>query len=324
MPKIALISGCTGQDGSYLAELLLEKGYEVHGIVRRSSTTAGLWRIQHILDRITVWNGDILDSGSIHDIVRSSQPDEVYHLACQSHVAVSFEKPAYTVESILTGTTNMLEAVRHSGCSIRFYQSSSSEMFGDSPPPHNEDTSFQPRSPYACAKLAAYWMVKIYREAYGMHASNGILFNHESPRRGEGFATRKITRAAARIKLGLQEKLHLGDVSNYRDFGFAGDYVQAMWLMLQQDEPDDYVVATGQSYTIERFLVDAFARLGLDHREQAVIGDDRYKRPADVQHLRGDAAKALRVLGWKPTVDFEELVNMMVDGDLKLAKKEVS
>lgn len=320
----ALITGISGQDGSYLAELLLSKGYEVHGIVRRSSTLAGLWRIKNILDKITMYYGDVTEGDCMSRLVREIKPSEVYHLAAQSHVAVSFEQPAYTVSSILGGTINMLEAVRCFAPEARYYQASSSEMFGASPPPQNEETPFLPRSPYACAKVAAYWAVRNYRDGYGMHASNGILFNHESPRRGEAFVTRKITLAAAGIKLGLQKELVLGDVDTSRDFGYAVDYVWAIWLMLQMDKPNDYVIATGESYTIREFLERAFDCLDLRYSDYVVFNDARYLRPLNVPALQGDASKARRILNWKPTVEFDSLVKMMIYVDFESARHETN
>ncbi|KXG78332.1 GDP-mannose 4,6-dehydratase [Fervidicola ferrireducens] len=329
--KRALITGITGQDGSYLTEFLLNKGYEVHGIIRRASTF-NTDRIDHIYRdphdpqaRLFLHYGDLTDGTGLRRILEKVQPDEVYNLAAQSHVKVSFEQPEYTADVVATGTLRLLEALRDyikvSGHKVRFYQAGSSEMFGASPPPQNEKTPFYPRSPYAVSKVAAYWYAVNYREAYGMFICNGILFNHESPRRGETFVTRKITRAATRIKLGLQDKLYLGNLDAKRDWGYAGDYVEAMWLMLQQDEPDDYVIATGESHSVREFLEEAFGLLGLDWRQYVEI-DPRYFRPTEVEHLLGDATKARQKLGWKPKVTFKELVKMMVEHDLELARQE--
>lgn len=329
--KRALITGITGQDGSYLTELLLEKGYEVHGIIRRASTF-NTGRLDHLFrdphekeTRLFLHYGDLSDGTALRRILEKSLPDEVYNLGAQSHVRVSFDEPEYTADIDATGTLRLLEALRdvvdgrRHPC--RFYQAGSSEMFGASPPPQNEKTAFHPRSPYAVAKVASHYFAMNYREAYGMFIVNGILFNHESPRRGETFVTRKITRAAGRIKLGLQDKLFLGNLSAKRDWGFAGDYVEAMWRMLQADAPDDYVVATGEAFSVEAFLEKAFVRLGLDYQKHVVI-DERYFRPSEVDHLLGDSAKVRERLGWKPRVTFDGLVAMMVDSDLALAKKE--
>ncbi len=329
--KKALITGITGQDGSYLAELLLEKGYEVHGIIRRASTfntdrIDHLYRDPHDPDaRLFLHYGDLTDGTGLRRILERVQPDEIYNLAAQSHVKVSFEQPEYTADVVATGTLRLLEALRDymqiSGREVRFYQAGSSEMFGAAPPPQSEKTPFYPRSPYAVAKVAAYWYAVNYREAYGMFIANGILFNHESPRRGETFVTRKITRAAGRIKLGLQKKLYLGNLDAKRDWGFAGDYVEAMWRMLQQPEPDDYVVATGESYSVREFLEEAFGLLDLDWRDYVEI-DPRYFRPTEVDYLLGDPTKAKKKLGWEPKVSFKELVKMMVEHDLELARQE--
>jgi GDPmannose 4,6-dehydratase len=320
--KKALITGITGQDGSYLAEFLLKKGYEVHGLIRRASTF-NTERIDHLYTdphdpktKIYLHYGDLSDSGQLTNLIYNVQPVEIYHLGAQSHVRVSFDMPEYTGDITGIGTTRMLEAIRRSGIPTKFYQASSSEMFGSSPPPQNENTPFMPRSPYAAAKVYAFWVAANYREAYKSFACNGILFNHESPRRGETFVTRKITRALARIKLGLDNKLYLGNLNAKRDWGFAGDYVEAMWLMLQQDEPDDYVIATGESHSVKEFLEEAFKYKGLDWREHVEI-DSRYFRPTEVDSLLGDASKARRKLGWEPKVKFNELVKLMVDADIK-------
>jgi GDPmannose 4,6-dehydratase len=312
MPR-ALITGITGQDGSYLAELLLAKGYEVHGIIRRSSTFS-TERIDHIYGDLHLHYGDVTDGGAIARLFGEIDPDEVYNLAAQSHVRVSFDQPAYTAQAVAVGALNVLEAARTIPA-CRVYQASSSEMYGTSPPPQSETTPFHPRSPYGVAKVYAHWITVNYRESYGLHASCGILFNHESPRRGETFVTRKITRAVARIKLGRQKTLYLGNLDAKRDWGYAGDYVEAMWLMLQQDEPDDYVIATGETHTVREFCELAFARVGLDYRDHVAI-DPRYYRPAEVDLLLGDGAKAREKLGWSPRVSFAGLVNMMVDADL--------
>ena len=329
--KKALVTGITGQDGSYLAELLLSKGYQVHGIIRRSSTFT-TDRIDHLYEdahkpgaRLFLHYGDLTDGTGLRRILESVQPDEIYNLGAQSHVKVSFEQPEYTADVVATGTLRLLEAVRDyrrgAKQDVRIYQAGSSEMFGASPPPQNEKTPFYPRSPYAVGKVAAHWYAVNYREAYGMFICNGILFNHESPRRGETFVTRKITRAVGRIKMGLQDKLYLGNLDAKRDWGFAGDYVEAMWLMLQQPEPDDYVVATGEAHTVREFLEAAFDHAGLDWRKHVEI-DPRYFRPTEVDFLQGDATKARERLGWRPRVSFEELVRMMVDHDLELARQE--
>lgn len=323
----ALITGITGQDGSYLAELLLSKGYEVHGLIRRSSSF-NTERIDHLYKdfhdpeaRVYLHYGDLSVSGQLTDLLHDVKPDEVYHLGAQSHVRVSFDMPEYTGDVTGLGTLRLLEAIRKTGIDTRFYQASSSEMFGAATPPQNEHTPFQPRSPYAAAKVYAYHISKNYREAYGIFACNGILFNHESPRRGETFVTRKITRAATRIKLGLQEKLYLGNLEAKRDWGYARDFVEAMWLMMQQDEPDDYVVATGETHSVREFVQRVFERLTLDYKEYTVV-DPRYFRPTEVDVLLGDAAKARNKLGWKPKVTFEQLVDIMVDADLEIARQE--
>ena len=304
---VALISGITGQDGSYLARLLLSKGYEVHGIVRRSSSF-NTWRIEDIRNRLTLHYGDMNDGSSLYRILQLVGPNEVYNLAAQSHVAVSFEMPEYTAESDAVGTLRFLEAIKGLGLKCRFYQASTSEMFGDSPPPQSEITPFHPRSPYAAAKLYAYWLVKQYREAYGIHASNGILFNHESPLRGENFVTRKICKAAAR-----KETVRLGNIHAVRDWGHAKDYVEGMWLMLQQEKPDDYVLATGKPHSVKEWCVAAYGHVGL---EPMVEFDKSYMRPLDVNILVGDASKAKRVLGWEPKTSFNELVAEMVEAEI--------
>jgi GDPmannose 4,6-dehydratase len=317
----ALITGITGQDGSYLAELLLAKGYEVHGLVRRSSSfnTA---RIDPIRERLTLHYGDLVDSASLHAMLKRSEPDEVYNLAAQSHVRVSFEMPEYTCDVTAAGVGRLLEAMRTIGCKARFYQASSSELFGKvRETPQTEKTPFHPRSPYAAAKAYGYYLTVNYREAHGLFACNGILFNHESPRRGENFVTRKITRAVGRIAAGQQKELALGNLDAERDWGFAGDYVEAMWQMLQQKEPDDYVIATGETHSVKECLEIAFGRIGLDWRE-FVKTEARQIRPAEVDRLLGDASKARRVLGWAPKVPFRKLIETMVDHDVKLAKSE--
>ena len=327
--KKALITGITGQDGSYLAELLLEKGYEVHGIIRRSSSF-NTSRIDHLYQdphvngvRLFLHYGDMADSSNLMRIVHEIDPDEVYNLAAQSHVRVSFDSPEFTGDVDALGTMRLLEAIRLTGVKTRFYQASTSELYGKvQEVPQKETTPFYPRSPYGVAKLYSFWAVKNYREAYGLHASNGILFNHESPRRGETFVTRKITRAASRIKLGLQQELFMGNVDVLRDWGFAGDYVEGMWRMLQQDKPDDYVLATGEMHSVKELLAEAFGYVGLDW-EKYVRHDSRYDRPSEVEQLLGDPTKAKTVLGWEPKVTFKELVKMMMDADLELAKKEL-
>jgi GDPmannose 4,6-dehydratase len=329
--KRALITGVTGQDGSYLAELLLSKGYEVHGVVRRASTfntdrIDHLYRDPHEMGtRLFLHYGDLSDGTGLRRILEKARPDEVFNLGAQSHVRVSFDEPEYTADVGGTGTLRLLEALRDSmggtGAKVRFYQAGSSEMFGSAAPPQNERTPFHPRSPYAVSKVAAHWYAVNYRESYGMFIANGILFNHESPRRGQTFVTRKITRAAARIELGLQDKLYLGNLDAKRDWGFAGDYVEAMWRMLQHDRPDDYVVATGSSHSVKEFLEAVFRKVGRDWREHVEI-DPRYFRPAEVDHLLGDSSKAREALGWSPAVSFEELVSMMVEHDRELAREE--
>jgi GDPmannose 4,6-dehydratase len=349
MTKKALITGITGQDGSYLTEFLLQKGYEVHGLIRRSSTF-NTERIDHIYvdphdpkAKLFLHYGDITDSGQLTNLIYNIQPDEIYHLAAQSHVRVSFDMPEFTGDVTGIGTTRLLESIRRSGIKTKFYQASSSEMFGDAPPPQNEETPFRPRSPYSAAKVYAYWMVKNYREGYGMFAVNGILFNHESPRRGETFVTRKITRALARIKYGIENKLYLGNLEAKRDWGYAPDFVEAMWLILQQDKPDDYVVATGETHSVREFVDLAFNQAGVElewkgkgTNEKGVVRsltssltstlnvgdvlidiDQRYFRPLEVEFLQGDASKARKKLKWEPKVRFKELVRIMVDADIK-------
>jgi GDPmannose 4,6-dehydratase len=316
----SLITGITGQDGSYLAELLLSKGYEVHGLIRRSSTfntdrIDHLYQDQHLPGtRLFLHYGDLSVSGQMNDLIYNLNPDEIYHLGAQSHVRVSFDMPEYTGDVTGLGTVRILEAIRKTGVKTRFYQASSSEMFGAAAAPQNELTPFEPRSPYAAAKVYAYWVARNYREGYRLFAANGILFNHESPRRGETFVTRKITRAVARIRLGLQDKLYLGNLDAKRDWGYAPDFVEAMWRMLQQDEPDDYVVATGETHSVREFLDEAFGYVGMDWKQYVEI-DPRYVRPLEVDHLQGNASKARRVLNWQPTVSFKELVKIMVDAD---------
>ncbi len=329
--KKALITGITGQDGSYLAELLIAKGYEVHGIIRRASTF-NTDRIDHIYhdphdagSRMFLYYGDLTDGTGLRRVLEKVQPDEAYNLGAQSHVKVSFEAPLYTGDVVGLGTLRLLEALRDhmsgTGRQVRIYQAGSSEMFGAMPPPQSERTPFYPRSPYAVSKVAGHWYGVNYREAYGMFIANGILFNHESPRRGETFVTRKITRALGRIKMGLQKKLYLGNLEARRDWGFAGDYVEAMWRMLQQDSPDDYVVATGEAHSVREFLEEACADLELDPKGLVEV-DPRYFRPTEVDHLLGDASKARAKLGWAPSVGFRELVRMMVDHDLEQARQE--
>ncbi len=330
--KSALITGITGQDGSYLAELLLSKGYTVHGLIRRSSTFSTA-RIDHLYQdrhsaetKLLLHHGDLADGNSLRHLLHETQPDEVYNLGAQSHVRVSFDLPIYTTDIVATGTARLLEAVRtyqeESGRAVRFYQASSSEMFGMvQETPQTETTPFYPRSPYGAAKVFGHWLTVNYREAYGLHASSGILFNHESPRRGETFVTRKITRAVGRIKHGLQKKLFLGNLDAKRDWGFAGDYIEAMWLMLQQDQPDDYVIATGQTWSVRDFVNAAFGLVDLDP-EDFIEMDPRYLRPSEVDLLIGDPAKAKQALGWEPKVSFEQLVQMMVDTDMELAAQE--
>jgi GDPmannose 4,6-dehydratase len=325
--KKALITGITGQDGSYLAELLLKKGYEVWGIIRRSSSFH-TGRIDHLYvdphkkPKLRLVYGDLTDGSNLSSIIKQVEPDEIYNLGAQSHVRVSFDNPIYTVNTDALGTLRLLEAIRSNNKNVRFYQASSSEMYGKvKESPQTEKTPFYPRSPYGCAKVYSYWQTVNYREAYGIFACNGILFNHESPRRGETFVTRKITRAATRIKLGLQNKLYLGNLDAKRDWGFAGDYVEAMWLILQTDEPDDYIIATGQSHSVKEFLDEVFGHLELDWKKYVEL-DERYLRPSEVDTLCGDASKAQKKLGWKPKVTFKELARMMTDADMQLAKNE--
>jgi len=329
--KTALITGITGQDGSFLAESLLQRGYKVHGIVRRASTF-NTERLEHLYvdphegdPKIVLHYGDITDGTGLRRVLEAVQPDEIYNLAAQSHVRVSFDQAEYTADVVATGTVRLLEAVRDHQQSmkraVRVYQAGSSEMFGGAPPPQNERTPFQPRSPYAVSKAAAHWFAVNYREAYGLYVANGILFNHESPRRGETFVTRKITRALARIRYGLQKKLYLGNLEARRDWGYAGDYVEAMWLMLQQPQPDDYVIATGESHTVREFLDVAAAGVDLDWKSYVTL-DKRYLRPTEVNALCGDASKARKQLGWAPKVGFVEMVGRMMEHDLELARQE--
>jgi len=326
MAKKALITGITGQDGSYLAELLLSKGCEVHGIIRRASTF-NTGRLDPIYadphsgkSRLFLHYGDLSDASALARLIGKIQPDEIYNLAAQSHVRVSFDSPEYTTDITATGTIRLLEAIRETGIKPRFYQASSSEMFGKVREiPQTENTPFYPRSPYGCAKVYSYWITVNYRESYGLHASNGILFNHESPRRGETFVTRKITRAVAHIAAGLQSKLYLGNLDAKRDWGYAKEYVEAMWLMMQQDKPDDYVIATNETHSIREFLDVAFGYVGLDWKQHVEI-DPRYYRPAEVELLIGDYGKARRQLGWEPKIRFADLVKLMVNADVKLLK----
>jgi GDPmannose 4,6-dehydratase len=329
--KSALITGITGQDGSYLAELLLGKGYTVHGVIRRASSF-NTERLDHLYQdpheeerRLVLHHGDLTDGSVLRRILERSQPDEVYNLGAQSHVKVSFEEPEYTADVVALGTLRLLDAIREfrdrTGREVRTYQAGSSEMYGAAPPPQDESTPFCPRSPYAASKVAAHWFCVNYREAYDLFLCNGILFNHESPRRGETFVTRKITRAVGRIVEGLQAELYLGNLDAKRDWGFARDYVEAMWLMLQQDQPDDYVIATGEAHSVREWVQTAFRRVGLDW-DQHVRVDPRYFRPTEVDFLQGDPSKATRLLGWRPSVSFTELVAMMVDYDVELAQQE--
>src|SRR3954471_7360080 len=325
----ALITGITGQDGSYLAEQLLEKSYEVHGLVRRSSSF-NTERIDHLYRdpheeeaQLFLHHADLQDSSRLVRLLYELQPDEFYHLVAQSHVRVSFDIPEYTADVTGMGTVRMLESIRDAGVKCRFYQASSSEMYGSTPPPHNESTPFHPRSPYAVAKVAAFWITTNYRESYGMHASNGILMNHESPRRGETFVTRKVTRALAAIRLGLQDKLFMGNLDAKRDWGYAPDFTDAMWRIVQQDEADDYVIATGEMHSVREFLEEAAGHLGVDWEKHVEI-DPRYFRPAEVDALCGDATKARDKLGWEPTVTFKQLVQIMCDADLKALEDQLA
>jgi len=324
MKKRALITGITGQDGSYLAEFLLSKGYEVHGIIRRASTF-NTERIDHIFvdfhqpdARVFLYYGDLSDSGQMSNIIYNIKPDEIYHLGAQSHVRVSFDMPEYTGDITGLGTTRLLEAIRRSGIKTKFYQASSSEMFGDAPPPQNEETPFKPCSPYAAAKVYSYWMVKNYREGYNLFVCNGILFNHESPRRGETFVSRKITRAIANILKGKQDFLYLGNLKAKRDWGYAPEYVEAMWLILQQDKPDDFVIGTGESHTVEEFVEKAFSYANLNWQKYVKV-DPRYFRPKEVNNLIADTKKAREKLGWNPKIKFDDLIKIMVDADMRAA-----
>jgi GDPmannose 4,6-dehydratase len=327
--KKALITGITGQDGSYLAEQLVEKGYEVHGLVRRSSSF-NTDRLDHLYRdphergvRLLMHYGDLTESSRLVKLVYEIRPDEIYHLGAQSHVRVSFDTPEYTSDVVGMGTVRLLEAIRETGLETRFYQASSSEMFGAAPPPQSETTPFHPRSPYAVAKVMAHWITVNYRESYGIFAATGILFNHESPRRGETFVTRKITRALARIEAGLQEKLYLGNLDAQRDWGYTPDYTDAMWRILQADEPDDYVIATGEMHSVREFLDEAAAHMGIDWQD-VVEFDERYLRPAEVDALQGDPSKAKEKLGWEPTVTFKELVRIMVDADREVLADQLA
>ena len=321
--RTALITGITGQDGSYLAEFLLHKGYEVHGIIRRASTI-NTPRIAHIFQdlhepdvRLRLHYGDLTSGEQVSNLVQNVEPDEVYNLAAQSHVQVSFEIPEYTANVTGLGSIRILEAIRRAGADTRIYQASSSEMFGNTPPPQNEGSEFRPASPYAAAKVQAYWMTKIYRDGHGLFAANGILFNHESPRRGETFVTRKITRGIARILAGKQQKIYLGNLEARRDWGYAPEYVEAMWLMLQRETPDDYVLGSGQSHSVRDFVVEAFSYVGLDWKDHVEI-DQRYFRPLDVADLRSDASKARDILGWEARITFQDLARIMVDTDMEM------
>lgn len=327
MSKKALITGITGQDGSYLAELLLGKGYEVHGIIRRSSNF-NTQRIDHLYkdphatdNKLHLHFGDLTDGVLLNNLIREIEPGEIYNLGAQSHVMVSFSVPEYTAQVDAVGTIRMLEAIRSSKLQCKYYQASTSELFGSTPPPQSEKSLFQPRSPYAAAKLYGYWVTRNYREAYGIHATNGILFNHESPRRGETFVTRKITRAVARIKLGRQEKLYLGNLDAIRDWGYAPEYVESMWQMMQQEKPDDYVVATGVGATVKDFVERAFQRVDLDWKKFVEI-DTRYQRPTEVEALIGDASYAQQKLGWKASTHWDGLADLMVDADLEFERRK--
>jgi len=327
--QVAFITGITGQDGSYLAELLLAKGYEVHGLIRRSSSfntgrLNDIYQDPHVDNRKMILHyGDLQDSTSLANLIREIKPKEIYNLGAQSHVKVSFEIPEYTADITGTGTIRLLEVIRTSGIETKFYQASSSELYGGTPPPQNEQTPFHPRSPYGSAKIFSYWSTVNYREAYGMHASNGILFNHESPRRGETFVTRKITRAVARIAAGIDKEVFLGNLDAVRDWGFAKEYVEAMWLMLQQPKGDDFVIATGESATVKQFAEVAFSRANLDWQKYVKL-DKRYLRPSEVDSLVGDASKAEKILGWKPKTNWKKLAEIMVDADIKLLDDKLS
>ena len=321
--KKALITGIAGQDGSYLIELLLDKGYEVHGIIRWDSVFT-TQRIDHLyqdphLNGVSLFlhYGDLTDTGNIEKLINQIKPDEIYHLAAMSHVRVSFDMPEYTVNTDALGTLRVLEAIKNSGLAIKFYMAASSEMFGSSPSPQNENTPFHPRSPYACAKIFSYHITRLYREAYGFFASNGILYNHESPRRGETFVTKKITRAIARIKAGLDKKIYLGNLDAKRDWGFAPEHIEFMWKILQQEKPDDFVIATGETHSVREFLEEAFRYAGFDDWKQYVEIDPRYFRPAEVEVLIGDSTKAREKLGWQPRIKFKELVKIMIDSDFR-------
>jgi GDPmannose 4,6-dehydratase len=327
--QVAFITGITGQDGSYLAELLLAKGYEVHGLIRRSSSfntgrLNDIYQDPHVDNRKMILHyGDLQDSTSLANLIREIKPKEIYNLGAQSHVKVSFEIPEYTADITGTGTIRLLEAIRASGIETKFYQASSSELYGSTPPPQNEQTPFHPRSPYGSAKIFSYWSTVNYREAYGMHASNGILFNHESPRRGETFVTRKITRAVARIAAGIDKEVFLGNLDAVRDWGYAKEYVEAMWLMLQQPKGDDFAIATGESATVKQFAEVAFSRANLDWQKYVKL-DKRYLRPSEVDSLVGDASKAEKILGWKPKTNWKKLAEIMVDADIKLLDDKLS
>jgi GDPmannose 4,6-dehydratase len=329
MAQVALITGITGQDGSYLAELLLAKGYEVHGLIRRSSSfntgrLNDIYQDPHVDNRKMILHyGDLQDSTSLANLIREVKPSEIYNLGAQSHVKVSFEIPEYTADITGTGTIRLLEAIRASGVSVKFYQASSSELYGSTPPPQNELTPFHPRSPYGAAKIFSYWSTVNYREAYGMHASNGILFNHESPRRGETFVTRKITRAVARIAAGIEKDVYLGNLDAVRDWGYAKEYVEAMWLMLQQPKADDFVIATGESATVRQFAEVAFKKANLNWEDHVKL-DKRYLRPSEVDSLVGDASKAEKILGWKAKTNWKKLAELMVDADIQLLDDKLS
>ena len=329
MSKVALITGITGQDGSYLAELLLSKGYEVHGIIRRASTfntsrLEGIYADPHQSTKLRLHYGDLSDASALSRLMERVNPDEIYNLAAQSHVRVSFDCPEYTTDITATGAVRLLEAIRQTGIKSKFYQASSSEMYGKVMDiPQRETTPFYPRSPYGCAKVYAYWVTVNYRESYGIFACNGILFNHESPRRGETFVTRKITRAVAHIKAGLQDKLYLGNLDAKRDWGYAKEYVEAMWLMMQQEQPDDYVIATNETHSVQEFLEVAFSRAGLDWRQHVLI-DENYFRPAEVDLLIGDYSKAKEKLGWQPQTTFKKLAELMVDADIQMVRDHLA